>query len=287
MNEFGTIREKNLEQFRNVKPLYILGTMYNVLNYSKQRPTEIKPDVYKMLVSSTPSSSKLLQDRRKALYHDDAVRFHYEEVLNSEFYGKPVFIEHSGNPVGKIIDAGFISKPTVSISASNESQIISDLIVLVKIEDDKAIQAICDKKYTSFSVGYQINISSTGKVLVKQFNEVSLVEEPFFEGCDMILLASNNTNEKKTTPTDDVKRFSWNEIFTPKKSKDIIDKPTSNNNQPNIQAQPTGLLNFLRNLPTTTAKTTPQREIDITSTKSKNNTSVWKNLEFYSFSIFL
>lgn len=69
-----------------------------------------------------------------------------------------------------------------------------DLIARIPIKDEhgndiprglKMVESIRAGKIKGFSVGYDTKVGHGGLVQGKQFNEISLVEEPFFGGCNI------------------------------------------------------------------------------------------------------
>lgn len=206
----ASIKHKPISDYRTKNPLFVIGTMYNVLNKHPEPAKYLSPEVREMMCVLEDNKDipcrDFLQKYRKALYHDDAIRLHKEDILNTNFYDKPVFTEHDGVPVGKIISVSFTGDISSEVKSSNE--IDNDLLVLVKITDQNTINAICDKKFTAFSVGYKFIVDKTGKVIEKQFNEVSVVEKPFFKGCTMNIVASKTLQEKNNQ-----KPVNWEHIL--------------------------------------------------------------------------
>jgi hypothetical protein len=202
----ASIKSVPLEKYKGRLPLYVIGTMYNVVNKSNTRPTQLGPKAREMMIAIEDKNKRgeeptidFFQQYRKTLYHDDAVRLHKDEVLSTSFCGKPVFVEHKKRiQVGTVVAVTFPGGGSGSnddrVSASSSSSPSNDdLLVLVKITDPKIANEICDKRYTAFSVGYSFRTTHNYEIVDKQFQEVSIVEDPFFKGCEMSILASNSS----------------------------------------------------------------------------------------------
>jgi hypothetical protein len=80
-----------------------------------------------------------------------------------------------------------------------------DLIARIPIKDDhgnditrglEMVESIRAGRIKGFSVGYDADVRQGGYVHGKQFNEISLVEEPFFGGCNITVgvVASSSNN---------------------------------------------------------------------------------------------
>jgi hypothetical protein len=147
-------------------PRIIKGIAYNCLNKSKVLPPKIPIDTFR-------------KAKREEWYKDPNIRLNtnYDTV---DLSGKPIFFEHdSSKQIGSIIGS-WINGDSIEIIAS--------------IEDLNTCSLIDDKKLGSLSIGYDIKWNYK-----KDIKEVSLVSEPFFDGCNLSVAASKNFKDNKKT----------------------------------------------------------------------------------------
>jgi hypothetical protein len=128
---------------------------------------------------------------REAFYNDPAVKLSEADLDDIDgATGAPLCVEHNQKDV-----VGHVHH-----SWRAEGQCL-EIIGRIPLNTTRGKQIVADiqcGKYKGFSVGYSTDLHpETGDVLCKRFNEISLVEEPFFEGCNLTVgvMASKNAGE--------------------------------------------------------------------------------------------
>jgi len=185
---------RNLDKYREKYPLIILGTMYNQVNTEKNPTKKLSQKTMQMLSvledeQDETNSLSFLKAFRAQVWHDPAIRLN---KTDSGMIGKPVRIEHgrtSMDNVGRILKVYNLKMKPGEVHAASEDD-ENALFVMAEITDKKTINEICDGLYSGFSVAYKYNIEGD-TVVSKEFNEVSLVKRPFFKGCNLEVLASD------------------------------------------------------------------------------------------------
>ena len=135
-----------------------------------------------------------LDGSRKDLYNDSAIRLTNRELSMTEFRGLPIRVEHLTenmdespvSPVGQVLDAWLDENDGFRIVA--EINASTHLGRLVAEQMDKGV-------FTGLSVGYGAPMKKDGHVIGKMMEEISVVMNPFFEGCN--LLTVNASKDKR------------------------------------------------------------------------------------------
>ena len=123
---------------------------------------------------------------REAFYHDPAVKLSdadLDDINGAE--GAPLCVEHNrGDVVGKVHHAWLDEA-----DGSGRCLKITGRIPLDTERGRRIVADIRCGKYKGFSVGYSADLKAggggAGLLRSKAFNEISLVAEPFFDGCDL------------------------------------------------------------------------------------------------------
>ncbi|MBX9637213.1 MAG: HK97 family phage prohead protease [Nitrosomonas sp.] len=135
-------------------------------------------------------------DNREAFYNDPAVILSDADM--DKFDGAenvPLCIEHNRNHV-----VGHVHHSWIQEQDGKRCLKIIGRIPIESREGKKVFEDIQAGKYTGFSVGYGTDLETNGngthRLNEKIFREISLVEQPFFEGCNLTLsvMASKKGN---------------------------------------------------------------------------------------------
>ena len=121
---------------------------------------------------------------RKRFYHDDAIRFTRAEMEAMDLRGLPLCRQHNPNHrIGSILDHWVDEQ---------------GLRIMAEITDDAVIDDIDSGRLAGLSVGYGNQVDmETGLVSGKTLREISAVDDPFFQNCEISVLASKNAPEQK------------------------------------------------------------------------------------------
>jgi len=137
------------------------------------------PDLIKGKNSTT--RVKASQHDREAFYRDDAVRLSDEYMSEIDgAIGAPLCYEHRRNDV-----VGEVTHSWVDEGAGRYMHI--NARIPLNDRGKKIVDKIRRGKITGFSVGYATRLVEASKknVREKNFYEISLVKEPFFDGCHL------------------------------------------------------------------------------------------------------
>ena len=119
-------------------------------------------------------------DKDRNYYYDSALRIAKTDILDhGELAGLPLWCEHHGD-IGNIIQAW-----------TNEKD--NNLYIIGEVTNEKMIPFIDDASFTGLSVGY-VNHCEDGVVTGRKIKEISVVQEPFFKGCEIRVTATKNQN---------------------------------------------------------------------------------------------
>lgn len=132
---------------------------------------------------------------RESYYQDDAIRLSTKDLENfKNINGKPLCVEHDTSKVVGEIHHHWIGE--------NDGRLRIWGRIYTDTEEGKlAAQKVQNKQFSGLSVGYdarleQDNLTGASSVFCKSFGEVSLCEEPFFDGC-MITVSASKNNKKQ------------------------------------------------------------------------------------------
>lgn len=175
----------NLQKMSNVPYRYVFGTAYT--NVVDSRITSPVVSWKTALVLDDPNVDH--EEFRKQFYHDNAIKLSESNIATTEFLGKPIYVNHDKNlRVGTIIAAW---------CAKNNP---NHLLLFGKVTNQETIKKVDDGTLRSFSMGYSAGMKTfkgeenskfnSYVVAAKQIEEVSLCEEPFFDGCTVELTMS-------------------------------------------------------------------------------------------------
>lgn len=122
-------------------------------------------------------------NNRQAFYHDPAVQLSDADMDEIDgATGAPLCVEHNKQDV-----VGYVHHSWVEEDKGRCLQIIGR--IPMNDRGKKVYSDIKAGKYRGFSVGYGTDLQSfadgTHQLNEKKFHEISLVEEPFFEGCNL------------------------------------------------------------------------------------------------------
>jgi hypothetical protein len=118
-------------------------------------------------------------------YYDPAVRLNESDML--KFVGKPICVEHDVKAcIGEIS----------SVWKDRDNQMrMTGRIYTDTQEGENYFNAINSGQLGSLSVGYGISVDpQSGEVMNKQFDEISVCEQPFFPGAEIRVAASDKFN---------------------------------------------------------------------------------------------
>lgn len=128
---------------------------------------------------------------REVLWRDPAIVLSDADLDECEgAQGLPLKYEHGRDP-----EVGDATLGTVQYTHLADDDSLN-LIARVPIEDHEGrpidlgvrmMEQVRAGRIRGFSVGYDNDVREGGRVVGKQFNEISLVEEPFFEGCNVMV----------------------------------------------------------------------------------------------------
>lgn len=151
----------------------VSGVSYPRLYTGPNQPREIKAGID--------------QDTR-GYYHDDSIKLNAEDVRG--FVGKPICLEHDESvQVGKITAAWQDRDNHMRITA----RIWTDTPM-----GEEVFQRINNGDLRGFSVGYDVSCArdNPNQVVGKHFNEISVCQEPFFEGASITVAATKKQDYK-------------------------------------------------------------------------------------------
>ena len=150
---------------------------------------------YKNVLKGDNPTRRIVADRldRNQLYNDPAIRLSEADIQRFKtLVGKPICVEHDEDEV-----VGEIHHYEVDDSGT--------LRVMARIFTDTDAGVRASKKLergelNGLSVGYSAGIvPGTSDVASKSFNELTLTEEPFFDGCYVSVQASKNPTYKSNS----------------------------------------------------------------------------------------
>lgn len=131
---------------------------------------------------------------RQAYYHDPAVQLSEADLDEIEgAAGAPLCVEHNRTDV-----VGHVHHSWVEEDKGRCLKIIGR--IPMNERGKRVVEDIKCGKYRGFSVGYGTKLAKTAngghELEEKTFHEISLVEEPFFQGCDLTVgvMASKKGN---------------------------------------------------------------------------------------------
>lgn len=146
----------------------ICGISYPLLFTNGNQPTHANTDM------ENPCS----------FYYDPAIRLNENDMKS--FVGKPICVEHD-------IKACIGEVASVWKDSDDKMRITARIYTDTK-KGEEYFDAINSGQLGSLSVGYGISVDENGKVLRKQFDEISVCQQPFFEGADIRVAASDKSN---------------------------------------------------------------------------------------------
>lgn len=159
----------------------------------KQEPTGkwfvITGTAYENVVRGKNATNEVKANTRvrEEFYHDEAVRLSDEDLNKTNGVdGLPICVEHNTRDV--------VGKVHHSWHGSSANRVIN-IIARIDQTTPRGKQVVADLKagkYTGFSIGYSTGLSTngrTGKTTLesKEIREISLVEQPFFEKCQLAM----------------------------------------------------------------------------------------------------
>ena len=132
--------------------------------------------------NDTTTVTAPLRDRH-AFYHDPAVQLSEADLDAIEgASGAPLCVEHNRSDI-----VGHVHHSWVEERDGRCLQIIGR--IPMNSRGQRIVNDIRAGKYRGFSVGYGTELQPNGQgqyeLQGKEFREISLVEEPFFEGCNL------------------------------------------------------------------------------------------------------
>lgn len=117
---------------------------------------------------------------REAFYNDPAIVLSDADMnAHNGAEGMPLCVEHNQNDV-----VGHVHHSFFGDGDQRALKIIAHIDTSTRRGEQIANQVQAGK-YKGLSVGYLADINHSGHVRGKKFREISLVEEPFFDGCDL------------------------------------------------------------------------------------------------------
>jgi phage head maturation protease len=174
---------------------------------------------------------------RNAWYYDEAIMLS-DADLNEYNGGKglPLCVEHNVNDVVGEVRYGFLGD-----GEKRSLKIWARLPTGGSAHQQDVIDKIKSGYYKGLSVGYQIipaHVSASGsggaRVGKKKFVEISLVKDPFFEGCD---LSWNVTASKEGIKNSDYKSKNQDRLALSFEIDDMSEVSQQNQNQNQAQGQ--------------------------------------------------
>lgn len=162
---------------------YIWGTVYNkllkdtpgtqVVNVSASR--ELTPQALQVLQNRWSTRTALTMEDRRIVYNDPAMRLTVGEI-KAIAPGTPLRDNHTSRQVGVVVDS-FVMDDQSTVK------------IIGEVTDPEAIKKYDAGGYRGLSVGYS-RIKKGNSMEGLQFTEISLCPEPFFEGCNIDICAS-------------------------------------------------------------------------------------------------
>lgn len=103
-------------------------------------------------------------------------------------HGLPLKYEHGRDP--EVRDETVGSVQYTSLADDDGLDIVARVPIRTPDGRDierglQIVEQVRAGRIKGFSVGYRADVRGGGRVVGKQFDEISLVEEPFFEGCNL------------------------------------------------------------------------------------------------------
>lgn len=129
--------------------------------------------------NDTKTVTAHIQDR-EAFYYDPAVQLSEADLDDIEgANGAPLCVEHNTRDVVGHVHHSWLNGQCLQIIGR----------IPMNERGKQVVKQIQAGKYRGFSVGYGTELQPDGQgnyeLQGKQFREISLVEEPFFEGCNL------------------------------------------------------------------------------------------------------
>ncbi len=122
----------------------------------------------------------------RGYYYDESIKLNSDDIAG--FVGKPICLEHDPSvEVGKITAAWKDQDNHMRITA----RIFTDTQ-----EGEETFNRINHGDLRGFSVGYDVR-TSQNKITGKDFNEISVCQEPFFPGAAITVAASKQTGKSE------------------------------------------------------------------------------------------
>lgn len=138
---------------------------------------------YKNVLKESQVSSRVTADlnSRKSMYNDNAIRLSEKDLKDfNGIDGKPICLEHRPHlEVGKIHHHWIDDEGNLRISG----RIFTD-----SKDGQRMAEEVRCGNFRGLSVGYDAFLDDH-EVLKKEFHEISLCKEPFFEGCQVKVTA--------------------------------------------------------------------------------------------------
>lgn len=220
---------------------YIFGTAYNQLECDFKDNLSVKADKYNDAWRNKESSSGRVENiwnSEISMESDTDFFYHHPQIRlnalcdNLNLSGKPLLLEHDKNKIiGKILGSWIV----------NNNSTIS---ILAEINDPEIINHVDNGEMRGLSIGYIASLkrglggreeetNNYGSV-EKYIEEVSVCKTPYFNGCEINLLASKKN--KEATPLFFLQKnnFSDNNDFCDY----ILKKPSNIHNILLMQSQP-------------------------------------------------
>jgi hypothetical protein len=160
---------------------------------------------FEVVKGSGPTNRQLppLRIGDRSHYNNPIVKVNEADIERwKNLRGGPLMFEHGKGQsqkitVGSIVDSVVTKQNTLYITAS----------IWDTDEGKWAAKHIENGDISSFSIGYEFERNAHGELLKKNFNEVSLVIKPFFDGANISVCASdsqmyNNDNTKNSNKID-------------------------------------------------------------------------------------
>jgi hypothetical protein len=159
----------------------------------RERVKRLSPETIRYLESRPGWMSD--NAARKVVYNDPAVRLTADYVRNHVNFGRlPLRYEHDrGRALGRVL-LGAIAPGG------------SDVEITAEITDPEMVASIKGSRrlpHPSFSIGYDVMLTDDWEVSGYRVNEISMVNEPFFENCHVRIFASREGVPRPSETTEE------------------------------------------------------------------------------------
>lgn len=138
-----------------------------------------------VLPGSNPTTKvRAPSHHRPSFYYDPAVKLSESDLNEIDgAWGAPLCVEHNeADVVGHVAHSWLRDEKELQITGRIP---IKDAEGRDIPRGQQIVSDIQNGHLRGFSVGYKTDITSDGELKEKTFDEISLVREPFFTGCDL------------------------------------------------------------------------------------------------------